>query len=91
MPSDSKEAGRPVRTNPTGRLLVSRQTQVSNTEAGRVGVGAERLRTIACHDDSSAIHPHHHPLLLPSPPPSEPSSFRALLQALKLDKEPTRA
>ncbi|MDX3643654.1 helix-turn-helix transcriptional regulator [Streptomyces sp. MB09-02B] len=36
-----------------GQLLGIRQTQVSNMEAGRVGVGAERLRTIARHYDCS--------------------------------------
>lgn len=30
-----------------------KQTQVSNTEAGRVGVSAERVRTLACHYDCS--------------------------------------
>ncbi|WP_200308546.1 helix-turn-helix domain-containing protein [Streptomyces adelaidensis] len=34
-----------------GQLLGIRQTQVSNMEAGRVGVGPERLRTIASHYD----------------------------------------
>ncbi|BBC34425.1 DNA-binding protein [Streptomyces graminofaciens] len=32
-----------------GQLLGIKQTQVSNMEAGRVGVSAERLRTLGCH------------------------------------------
>ncbi|MDX3069233.1 MULTISPECIES: helix-turn-helix domain-containing protein [Streptomyces] len=36
-----------------GQLLGIKQTQVSNMEAGRVGVSPERLRTIACHYDCS--------------------------------------
>ncbi|MFF3613846.1 helix-turn-helix domain-containing protein [Streptomyces sp. NPDC002580] len=32
-----------------GQLLGIKQTQVSNMEAGRVGVSAERVRTLACH------------------------------------------
>ncbi|MCZ0988406.1 helix-turn-helix domain-containing protein [Streptomyces diastatochromogenes] len=36
-----------------GQLLGIRQTQVSNMEAGRVGVSAERVRTLACHYDCS--------------------------------------
>ncbi|MDQ0775715.1 transcriptional regulator with XRE-family HTH domain [Streptomyces aurantiacus] len=71
--SSTKEAGQPVRSNPTGRqlrfgaelrklreragltateagqLLGVKQNQISNTEAGRVGVSAERVRTLAYH------------------------------------------
>ncbi|MET9835611.1 helix-turn-helix transcriptional regulator [Streptomyces sp. NPDC006385] len=36
-----------------GQLLGIKQAQVSNMEAGRVGVSAERVRTIACHYDCS--------------------------------------
>jgi len=34
-----------------GQLIGIKQTQVSNMEAGRVGVSAERVRTLACHYD----------------------------------------
>ncbi|MET8132144.1 MULTISPECIES: helix-turn-helix transcriptional regulator [unclassified Streptomyces] len=34
-----------------GQLMGIKQTQVSNMEAGRVGVSAERVRTLACHYD----------------------------------------
>ncbi|MFF3821159.1 helix-turn-helix domain-containing protein [Streptomyces bluensis] len=36
-----------------GQLLGIKQAQVSNMEAGRVGMSAERVRTIACHYDCS--------------------------------------
>ncbi|MCX5247080.1 helix-turn-helix transcriptional regulator [Streptomyces sp. NBC_00201] len=36
-----------------GQLLGIKQAQVSNMEAGRVGVSPERVRTIACHYDCS--------------------------------------
>jgi len=36
-----------------GHLLGIKQAQVSNMEAGRVGVSPERVRTIACHYDCS--------------------------------------
>ncbi|WP_369247587.1 helix-turn-helix domain-containing protein [Streptomyces sp. R41] len=36
-----------------GQLMGIKQTQVSNMEAGRVGVSAERVRTLACHYDCS--------------------------------------
>ncbi|MFH8775727.1 helix-turn-helix domain-containing protein [Streptomyces sp. NPDC017958] len=36
-----------------GQLLGIKQAQVSNMEAGRVGVSAERVRTIACRYDCS--------------------------------------
>jgi transcriptional regulator with XRE-family HTH domain len=36
-----------------GQLMGIKQTQVSNMEAGRVGVSAERIRTLACHYDCS--------------------------------------
>ncbi|MEV5874008.1 helix-turn-helix transcriptional regulator [Streptomyces sp. NPDC052101] len=36
-----------------GQLLGIRQTQVSNMEAGRVGVSPERVHAIACHYDCS--------------------------------------
>ncbi|WP_409471126.1 helix-turn-helix domain-containing protein [Streptomyces sp. HC307] len=36
-----------------GQLLGIKQSQVSNMEAGRVGVSPERVRTIACHYDCS--------------------------------------
>jgi transcriptional regulator with XRE-family HTH domain len=34
-----------------GQLMGIKQTQVSNMEAGRVGVSAERVRALACHYD----------------------------------------
>jgi len=34
-----------------GQLLGSKQTFISNIEAGRAGVSAERVRTLACHYD----------------------------------------
>ncbi|KUL24476.1 helix-turn-helix domain-containing protein [Streptomyces regalis] len=34
-----------------GQLLGSKQTLISNIEAGRAGVSAERVRTLACHYD----------------------------------------
>ncbi|MFJ8827965.1 helix-turn-helix domain-containing protein [Streptomyces sp. NPDC102467] len=34
-----------------GQLMGIKQTQVSNMEAGRVGVSAERVRVLACHYD----------------------------------------
>jgi transcriptional regulator with XRE-family HTH domain len=34
-----------------GQLMGIKQAQVSNMEAGRVGVSAERVRTLACHYD----------------------------------------
>ncbi|MFI0242725.1 helix-turn-helix domain-containing protein [Streptomyces sp. NPDC016845] len=34
-----------------GQLMGIKQTQVSNMEAGRVGVSAERVRMLACHYD----------------------------------------
>ncbi|MFD9864015.1 helix-turn-helix domain-containing protein [Streptomyces alboflavus] len=67
-----EEAGKPVRSNPTGRqlrfgselrklreraglsatqsgqLLGVQQSQISNMEAGRVGVSPERVRALAC-------------------------------------------
>ncbi|WP_037678676.1 helix-turn-helix transcriptional regulator [Streptomyces griseus] len=36
-----------------GQLMGIKQAQVSNMEAGRVGVSAERVRTLACHYDCS--------------------------------------
>ncbi|GAA5702905.1 hypothetical protein Save01_03723 [Streptomyces avermitilis] len=36
-----------------GQLLGIKQTQVSNMEAGRVGVSADRVRTLACHYECS--------------------------------------
>ncbi|MET7480944.1 helix-turn-helix transcriptional regulator [Streptomyces sp. NPDC005648] len=36
-----------------GQLLGSKQTFISNIEAGRAGVSAERVRTLACHYDCS--------------------------------------
>jgi transcriptional regulator with XRE-family HTH domain len=34
-----------------GQLMGIKQAQISNMEAGRVGVSAERVRTLACHYD----------------------------------------
>ncbi|MET9384727.1 helix-turn-helix transcriptional regulator [Streptomyces sp. NPDC002928] len=36
-----------------GQLMGIKQAQISNMEAGRVGVSAERVRTLACHYDCS--------------------------------------
>ncbi|MEW2488961.1 helix-turn-helix transcriptional regulator [Streptomyces sp. NPDC048411] len=36
-----------------GQLLGVKQNQISNMEAGRVGVSPERVRTLACHYDCS--------------------------------------
>jgi transcriptional regulator with XRE-family HTH domain len=76
-----KEAGKPVRNNPTGRqlrlgtelrklrdragltaaeasqLLGVKPNQISNMEAGRAGVSAERVRTMACtYECSDTAH-----------------------------------